>query len=211
MDVKFFNDIDFDTPELIQFVSRSSILKAPIEARVFFGGSSASVKLLPQAPYVKYFEVYILCREPNRQLSFVAQICTTSSPLLSTTENLVIFEHSKPGLDWRDDGIEIIEWLELLLPFTAVKNLYLSKRLAPRIAAALQEITRGGTTGMLPSLQNIYLEGFQPSEPVQEGIAQFVSVRQLTNHPVAISVWIDQVRDTSKEVDMGGPSVRNSR
>jgi hypothetical protein len=44
---------------------------------------------------------------------------------------------------WRlwGDGIENIEWLELLLPFTAVKNLYLSKRIAPRVqvVAALQE------------------------------------------------------------------------
>ena len=34
-----------------------------------------------------------------------------------------------------------------------------------------------------------YLEGFDPSEPAQEGIERFISGRQLTNHPVAISVW----------------------
>jgi hypothetical protein len=33
------------------------------------------------------------------------------------------------------------------------------------------------------------LEGLQPSEPVQEGIAQYISARQLTNRPVAISIW----------------------
>jgi len=70
-----------------------------------------------------------------------------------------------------------------------VKNLYLSKGIASRIATALQEITGGGTTGVLSALQNLYLGGFQPSEPVQEGIVQFVSARQLTNYPVAISVW----------------------
>jgi len=79
--------------------------------------------------------------------------------------------------------------LGLLLPFTAVKNLYLSKQISPHIAAALQEVTGGGTTEVLPNLQNLYLEGFQLSESVQEGIAQFVSARQVTNHPVAISAW----------------------
>jgi hypothetical protein len=88
-----------------------------------------------------------------------------------------------------EDDIENTEWLELLLPFTAVKNLYLSKQFSPRIAPALQELTGGRTTEVLPALQNVLLEGFQPSEPVQEGIAQFISARQLTNHPVAISVW----------------------
>jgi hypothetical protein len=41
----------------------------------------------------------------------------------------------------------------------------------------------------LSTLQNLLLEGFKPSEPVQEGIERFISGRQLTNHPVAISVW----------------------
>ncbi len=72
--------------------------------------------------------------------------------------------------------------------FTAVKNLYLSKQFAPRIPPALQEVTGGGTE-VLSTLQNLYLEGFQPSESVQEGAAHFISARQLTNRPVAISVW----------------------
>ena len=91
-------------------------------------------------------------------------------------------------LDWKD-GIENIEWLELLLPFTAVKNLYLSKQFAPRIAPALQEVTGGGTTEVLPALQNLYLEGFQASISMPEGIKQFVSARQLTDRTVAISLW----------------------
>ena len=184
----FFSDIDLDTPELIQLVSHSSTLKAPNEAHVFFDSRIASVRLQPQPSDVEYFQVYILCREPDWQLSSVAQICTTSLPLLSTTENLFIYERVDSQLDWKD-GIENIEWLELLLPFTAVKNLYLSKQFAPRIAPALQDMTGGGTTEVLTALQNLYLEGFQSSESVQEGIKRFVSGRQFTDHPVAISVW----------------------
>ena len=184
--VTFFNDIDFDTPELIQFVSRSSTLKAPNEAHVFFNGRTASVKL--RRAQASSFEVKISCREPVWQLSSLAQICTMSLPLLSTTEDLVISERSHSPLDWKD-GIENIEWLELLLPFTAVKNLYLSRQFAPRIAPALQEMTEGGTTEVLSTLRNLYLEGFQPSESVEEGNERFISARQLTNRPVAISVW----------------------
>jgi hypothetical protein len=196
----FFNDLDFDTPELILFVSRSSTFKAPKEAHVFFGSRAALVKLQPQASNVEYFEVIISCREPGWQLSSLTQICATSLPLLSTTENLFIYEPVDSQLDWKD-GIENIEWLELLLPFTAVKNLYLSKQFAPRIAPALQEITGGGTTDVLSTLQNLHLEGFQPSESVQEGIERFISARQLTNHPVAISVSDrDLVRDKSEEL-----------
>ena len=136
----------------------------------------------------EFFKLTNLCREPDWQLSSLAQICTTSLPLLSTTENLFIYEAYDSQLDWKD-GIENIEWLELLLPFTAVKNLYLSKQFALRIAPVLQEMTVGGTTEVLSTLQNLYLEGFRPSESVQEGIERFVSARQLANRPVAISVW----------------------
>ena len=186
--VTFFNDIDLYAPELIQFISRSSTFKVPNEAHVSFESQTTSVKLKPQASSSKYIIVIILCREPDWQLSSLAQICTTSSPLLSTTENLFISEPVNSQLDWKD-GIANIEWLELLLPFTAVKNLYLSKKFALRLAPALLEMTGGGTTEVLPTLQNLYLEGFQASESVQEGIERFVSARQLTNRPIAISVW----------------------
>src|SRR6266576_2702511 len=178
----FFNDIDFNTPELIRFVSRSSTFKVSNKAHVFFSSQTASVKLQPQTSAIRYFQVIISCREPGWQLSSLAQICTTSLPLLSTTEDLFIYEIAYSQLDW-NDGIENIEWLELLLPFMAVKDLYLSEQFAPHIAPALQELT-GGRTKVLPTLQNLFLGGFQPSEPVHEGITRFISARQLTNRHV---------------------------
>ncbi|KAI0269564.1 hypothetical protein BGY98DRAFT_1134726, partial [Russula aff. rugulosa BPL654] len=171
----------FNTPELIRFVSHSSTLKASNQAHIFFDSRTASVKLQPTI--FEYFEVKILCREPDWQLSSLAQICTTYLPLLTTTENIYIYGPLYSQLDWKG-GIENIEWLELLLPFTAVKKLFLSEQIASRIAPALQEMTRGGTTEVLSTLQNIYLEGFLVSKSVQEGIERFISARQLTNHPV---------------------------
>jgi hypothetical protein len=184
----FFNDIEFNTPQLIRFVSRLSTFEAPNQAQVFFDSRTASFFLRPKASSVEYCRVKTSCRVPSWQLSSLAQICTTSFSLLSTTESLFIHEDGRLQLDW-DDGIENFEWLELLLPFVAVKDLYLSKRFAPRIAPALQELTGGRTTEVLPTLQNLFLEGFEPSEPVHECIGQFISARQLTDRPVAISVW----------------------
>jgi hypothetical protein len=185
----FFNDIDFNTPELNQFISRTPTLGTCDEARLIFHSCEAVVRLRQFHPSDdRIVEVKILCQVSDWQLSSLAQICTSSLHLFSTMENLYIYEylHSRPS--WKDD-IENTEWFDLLLPFTAVKNLYLSKQFSPRIARALQELTGGRTTEVLPALQNVLLEGFQPSEPVQKGIAQFISARQLTNHPVAISVW----------------------
>ena len=80
---------------------------------------------------------------------------------------------------WKSDAIENTLWLQLLLPFTAVKNLYLSKEFAPGIAGALQELVGDRITDMLPSLQNILVDGLrveQSLEPLRENIGQFVTV-----------------------------------
>jgi hypothetical protein len=122
------------------------------------------------------------------QLSSLEQVCTLSLPPLSTLEDLYIHEVPDWRPDWHDN-IENILWLELLHPFTAVKNIYLSEEFAPRIVSALQELVGGSTTEVLPTLQNIFLERLQPSGPVQEGIRKFVASRQVTSHPIAVFFW----------------------
>jgi len=109
-------------------------------------------------------------------------------------ENLYIHEERYSPPNWKDD-IESTEWLDLLIPFTTVRNLYLSKQFAPRVAPTLQELTGGKTTEALPNLQNLFLEGFQLTELVHDGIGTFISARQLTNHPVAILIWERPERD----------------
>ena len=186
----FFNDIYFDTPELSQFISRTPRFRSYDEAHLVFHGRKAQVRLKvkPRPSDLRMVEVNILCQMSDWQLSSLVQICTLSLRLLLTMENLYIYESQSTPPDWKND-IENTEWMDLLLPFTAVKNLYVSKLFAPRIAPALQELSGRRATEVLPALQNVLLEGFHPSKPAQEGITQFISARGLSNHPVAISVW----------------------
>jgi hypothetical protein len=91
-----------------------------------------------------------------------------------------------PPEHWRD--IENAQWLEVLYPFTAVKNLYLSKNFAPRIAPALQELVGEGVAEVLPALKTLFLAE-QPSGAVLQAIKKFVKARQLSNYPIAVSRW----------------------
>jgi hypothetical protein len=70
-----------------------------------------------------------------------------------------------------------------------MKNLYLSKEFAPCIVPALQELVGGRTPGVLPVLQNVFLEGLQLSGPVQEAIGKFIAARQVTDHPIVVACW----------------------
>jgi hypothetical protein len=188
----FFNDIDFDTPELNQFISRTPIFGAYNEAHLIFLSHEAlvSFEFRPEQSQNSkaIVEVKTLCNVSDWQLSFLRQICTMSLCLLLTTEKLYIKEDEYSPPNWKDD-IENTEWLDLLLPFTAVKNLYLSTQVLQRIAPALQDVTGGRTAEVLPALEKVFLEGFHSLKRVPEGIGKFISARQLTTRPVTTSIW----------------------
>jgi hypothetical protein len=141
-----------------------------------------------------YLLINTSCREPDRQLLSIEQVCNSSLPPLSTVEDLYI-QHEYSQQVWKNDAIESTLWLELLLPFTVVENLYLSEEFAPGIAAALRELVGGRITEVLPWLENIFVEGLESSGHFEEKIERFVAARQLSGHLIAISDW-DKDSDT---------------
>ena len=68
-----------------------------------------------------------------------------------------------------------------------MKNLYLSKEFAPYIAHALQALVGERVMEVLPILESISIEEFQPSGSVHKVIEEFVAARQLAGHPITIS------------------------
>jgi hypothetical protein len=171
MYIELINQIG--TPRLAQLINRTS-LKAGDLAHVKFCGSHIEAR-------VRALHLIIQCPEPDRQLSSVSQVYEPFHSL-STVERLYI-QRQFSTIDY---AIENTLWLKLLLPFTAVKELRLSKKFASSIVAALQEPVGGR---VLPSLQKIFVEGLEPSGPLQENIGQLVAARQLSGHPIAISVY----------------------
>ena len=159
LDITFFNQLIFDTPQLFQFISRSPMLRAPEKGYVGFRSDAIIVKFLPKTPDYNVVSVRILCTASEWQLSSLKQVCTSSLPLFSTLEDLYVFENQRDQPRWQDD-VESTLWLELLRPFAAVKNLYLSDVFVPHIAPALQELVGERTTEVFPILENIFLETY---------------------------------------------------
>ena len=188
--IMFFNQIDFDTLRLAQFINRTPTFRALDGAYVQFDRSTVSVKLRYRTSNFIFgpLEISISCREPDWQLSSIEQVCNSSLRHLSTVEDLYIDRRYVP-LDWKNGAIENSLWLQLLLAFPAVKNLYLSKEVAPGIAAALRELAEVRTTEVLPRLEDMFVEELEPSGPLHKDFGQFVAARSLSDHPITISVW----------------------
>ena len=160
LDIRFFLQLIFETPHLAQFIDRTPQLKTIDEARVVFSDSGATVSLTRRSDD-KGLELGISCRPVDWQLSSLEQVCGSCLPqaLISAVEHLYILERQiLPHHQEDDTDIENSQWLELFLPFTTVRHLYLSKESAPNVMPALQEIVGDSARGVLPALQHLHLE-----------------------------------------------------
>ena len=195
MYITFFNDIVFDTPQLVQFIGRTPLSRELEKAHLIFWDHGAGVDFSRTSDYgFGGFRVEISCRGSDWQASSLEQVCSSCLLPSSKLEDLYIHKNPYQDLNWKDT-IENGLWLGLLHPFTAVKNLYISEEFARRIAPALQELVGDRTTEVLPALRDIYLEGLESSGPAQEGIRQLVAARQITSRPIAVSRWASSKED----------------
>ena len=98
MDIAFFNQIDFNCPQLAHFINRTPKLKKP-DTIVQFTDHFVRVRL---PAWIRSLEIAISCREPDWQLSSIEQVCKSSLQPLSTVEDLYI-EHRYSQVVWKDD------------------------------------------------------------------------------------------------------------
>jgi hypothetical protein len=183
-------EIDFDSTELSQFISRTPTLKARDEALVelYLGRARVEVPLFSQitGPGSGLFFVEFPFDEFEEQLSALAWVCKSSSSLLSTVETLFICDDQH---HFRLDDEELDrEWLELLSPFTTVKELFLSNGAVHRIAPALRVAGRG-IQELLPTLKHINLEVHRPSLLDHEDVEDFYDARRLSDFTIEVCLW----------------------
>ena len=184
--ITFTHEIEFDIPELGRFVRRTTRLQALNEAYVHFGYHDAVVKsYLPTQPLDEYSGLNIRCKDINWDPLAMSRVITSLFPSIYIVERLYVDGCQFP----LTQSFESMQWLEIIRPLTAVKELYVCETFAQRIAPALQQLVGEKVTDLLPVLESLFLEGHQPSDPAQEDIGQFVAVRQLLGRPIAVSHW----------------------
>jgi hypothetical protein len=185
-EIGLFYQFIHDTAQLAQFINRIPKLKALNEAHVVFHRSMINLTLrrvFENGPGISHVVDF--------QVSSVAQVCTLSlsQAFSAAVERLYIYDDYA---NWQGDiQVEKNHWLELLRPFTSVKSLYLSRVNVRRtsIVFALQELIGERVAEVLPALQTLFLEGLNLSGPIREAIRSFVSRRQFSGRPVAVSQW----------------------
>src|SRR5712672_930871 len=189
--VTFFNfmDLNSEIPQLHRLISHAEGLKALGRAVVWiFRYSIIELNLHPKTGAVDCpgrLMLHFNYEEFGLQLWALDQICSSCLPLISALEELEINEHDLPSSYDMDDT----QWLELLDPFTALKNLYLTDDIARRVCNVLRELSGEMATEVLPALRNIFVDRPRSFKRIQKAIKPFIAARRLSGRPVAINHW----------------------
>ncbi|KAI0249282.1 hypothetical protein BJV78DRAFT_1354345 [Lactifluus subvellereus] len=185
-----FDQLVFDIPQLLQFITRTGMTKSYNRAGVVFDGAYVEFSHhLPEGTNtLGRLKLGILCRGIGWQVSCMAQICSQYSFLLPSVEQLDICQYYRWKSRWQVDS-DVIPWLELFRPFTAVRTLRISCHPQSYIVHALQDLTGERTIEVLPALDGLYLEDYKPSGPEQKALELFIATRQYSDRPVAVHRW----------------------
>ena len=188
--------VDFQVPQLFEFIRRSVIRMTPFtHAQVTLSGDRISFDMCRHE--LRSYEnhptscrppakIVISCRGIDWQVPHMAKVLNQSSATLSNVVRLKLEspDHKYPQLARTD-------WRLLLRQFSAVQTLHASRRLAKHVSMALEDIAQEQVADVLPSLHSIDLPGQRASS-----VEKFITARQLSGRPVIV---VDVERERARE------------
>jgi len=194
MDIAFFSQPVFHTPQLRRFISRTDQFKAPDRASIQFCNNDVTIELFHGRL------LNISCKTSDWQIFSIAQLYDSALSPLPTLKSLEI--HNRRTY-WQDD-IEDVQWLEFLHMFTSVEDLVLSATSFRLVAPALDELAEEMVTEVLPALQNMILEGPHSLKTVNKAIGKFIAKRRLLGCPVTVYHRDSEHQDYRRLRALGG-------
>ena len=121
----------------------------------------------------------VSCQGIDWQGSHIAQVLSQLSATFSHVVHL--------NLKGDREGTDLVDWQHLLRQFSNAKTLRVSRKLAGRVALALEDIPGEMVSVVVPSLELIRLVGRQASS-----VNKFVAARRISDCPVIV---VDTKRD----------------
>ena len=182
--IKLFNDILFEIPQFCKFMPRLNQPASPTSASITLYSKFVQVRFFHEAnPGDEYYALRNSCIPLDWQLSFVTQITSQLSPLLSSVHELTISAGSSLEVPTGEKAVESTQWLELFRPFTHVTRVTVwEKQVVPGIVQAL--VMEDVAVGVLPELTTLCLYEYHSTPSVAKAAEQFVATRRLSGRTV---------------------------
>ena len=162
--------------ERLKQLNRAHIALEPWSVRLSLGSPTSSLDLATR------------CDRLDQRISWMAQLCGTLSRLLCHVGCLEISGDADSPSELQG-AMGSSQWWELFRTFTVVRRMYVTRKLGPLVAHALQGLDGERASGVLPALQSLFLGGLGQYGSVEDVIEPFITARRLSNRPVVVENW----------------------
>lgn len=185
--IKLFNQIFVETPRFSQLIPHqdSNALGSPRLVLVTHSADSVSVFLVQKenSSPDEYCSLETSCRRFDSQLSFVTQILSQLSPLLSSVAKVTFITQWEMPTGKED--VDPTQWLQLFRLFTHVRELHIFEQLVLDIAEVLT--MEAMDIGVLPELNSLSLNGYRKFPSAVQAAEEFVATRKVSGRTVSLS------------------------
>ena len=181
IEIRYLNQlVDFRVAQLARFIDRSVGPKLTLFkcARVSFDSRRVTFDMSHETgPYQEQLSTTLSCQGIDWQVSHMAHVLNQFSTTLSSSAAVNLKLEVETWWVGPTEGMDDVNWQHLLLQFSTIQTLHVSRGLAEHVAFALAHMVAGA----FPSLDLIFLEG-QPASSLEK----FLAARKFSGRPVTV-------------------------
>ena len=180
LQIRFFKQLTLSVPRLELFTNTTEYLR--LENPVIAFWDEQVVMYFRDAN--KYpFIVGVYCWHLDWQVSSMAQICNTLSQAFSAVEHLVLRHNVHSRSSEEHNGVDRIEWRNLLRSFSNLKTLLVEDGLVEQISRCLRLGDGESPLELVPELQVLTYYGRRDTS---DAFTSFIDSRRSTGRPVTL-------------------------
>jgi hypothetical protein len=185
LEIEFLSQLTFSVPRLLQFMSTTLAEDLRFESAIFeFAARLVYVTVYPRGGSEKYaLAIAVYCWQLDWQVSSVAQITNSLSPMFSAVEHLTFGNEEHHLSSEEHNEVDRSEWHKLFRSFSNVKTLRVDDGLAEELSRCLQLEDGELPLELLSELEELISPG---SGNNGDAFTSFIDARQNAGHPVTL-------------------------
>lgn len=182
LQITFFSQLTFSVPRLLQYMSTANNLNFS-SAEFSFSNGGVTVSGYPrEGVSVPVFHMHILCGRFDWQVSSVAQIFDTLSPVLSAVVVLTLDNREHTSSPQHRSKTGATHWRDLLRSFNNVRTL----RVHGGLVGSLSHVLRWSGQSPLELLPELKELVCPTGGHAGDALTAFINARKVVGHPVRL-------------------------
>jgi hypothetical protein len=187
--IRFFSQLTFSVPSLLQFMVLTAENLRGGDARLYFCDGFVWFTVRSGVPRRDTLVVAVLSSHLDWQVSSITQIVTAFDVVFSVVENLSILHLTRILSPQVHSEVDHTQWRRLFGSFSNVKTLHVPRSFGREDSGFLKLDDGESPMVLLPELNELYV----PLGAVGDVITSFVDARRNTDRPVTLVDYSEMI------------------